>query len=186
MLYMYLQWFLTNGEDEFKKHKIRLVYAYDEITESSTELKFYLCHDKGDDEGKNAIYPNWYCFRIEEALAYFFKIEYGNPQSAKAQRAIAWCSFAAGKPEQALKYYEKAISNSPQMQDYLNAGHVHWSMGHAGKAAENYAKAAKLSPSMDDFITLFNKDEEILKEAGIPQEEIPLMRDLIRYMAKQS
>lgn len=83
MLYMYLQWFLTNGEDEFKKHKIRLVYAYDEITESSTELKFYLCHDKGDDEGKNAIYPNWYCFHVENALADFEYITGNKPAKIK-------------------------------------------------------------------------------------------------------
>lgn len=167
-----------------------LAACHKQLKQYDEALSYYKKVEQIMPDNLNTLFQIGYCLtetkHYEEALAYFFKIEYGNPQSAKAQRAVAWCSFAAGKPEQALKYYEKAISNSPQMQDYLNAGHVHWSMGHAGKAAENYAKAAKLSPSMDDFITLFNKDEEILKEAGIPQEEIPLMRDLIRYMAKQS
>ena len=71
MLYMYLQWLLTNGEDEFKKHHIRLVYAFDEITADSNELKFYLCHDKGDDDGKTAYIQSWYCFNIQKALEAF-------------------------------------------------------------------------------------------------------------------
>lgn len=83
MLYMYLQWFLTNEEGGLEKHKIRLVYAYDEITESSTELKFYLCHDKGDDEGQNAIYPNWYFFHVENALADFEYVTGNKPATIK-------------------------------------------------------------------------------------------------------
>ena len=78
MLYMYLQWLLTNvqwlltnGEDEFKKHHIRLVYAFDEITADSNELRFYLCHDKGDDDGKTAYIQSWYCFNIQKALEAF-------------------------------------------------------------------------------------------------------------------
>ncbi len=137
----------------------------------------------------NILFQIGYCLtetrRYEEALACFFKIEYSDPQSVKAQRAVAWCSFAAKKPEQALRYYRKITGNNPQAQDYLNTGHVYWSMGDLQHAAGSYAKAARLSPSIASFIDLFNKDGEILKEAGIPQEEIPLMRDLIRYMAEQ-
>ena len=83
MLYMYIQWLLTNGEEEFKKHTIRLVYITEEITSASTELRFYLCHDNGGDEGTEAIYPNWYCFRIEEALAYFESVTGAQPATIK-------------------------------------------------------------------------------------------------------
>ena len=83
MLYMYLQWFLTNGQEEFKKHKIRLFYVQEEIESESTELKFYLCHDNGGDEGKTAIYPNWYCFRIENALADFEAVTGAQPATIK-------------------------------------------------------------------------------------------------------
>ena len=83
MLCMYLQWFLTNGQEEFKKHKIRLFYVKEEMTQGSTELKFYLCHDNGGDEGKTAIYPNWYCFRIENALADFAAVTGAQPATIK-------------------------------------------------------------------------------------------------------
>lgn len=83
MLYMYLQWLLTNGEDEFKKHHIRLVYAFDEITADSNELRFYLCHDKGDDDGKTAYIRSWYCFYIQNALADFERVTGAKPTTIK-------------------------------------------------------------------------------------------------------
>ena len=43
----------------------------------------------------------------DEALKYYFKVDYLDPKSTKAWRAIAWCSFLAGKQEQARRYYEK-------------------------------------------------------------------------------
>ena len=45
ILCMNLYWFLTNGEDEFKMHSIRLAYVSNELTSDATELRFYLCHD---------------------------------------------------------------------------------------------------------------------------------------------
>lgn len=82
-LYTYLQWLLTNGDDEFKKHNIRLAYAYDEITPSSTELHFYLCHANGGDEGTSAMYQNWYCFYVENALTDFESITGHQPSTIK-------------------------------------------------------------------------------------------------------
>lgn len=83
MLCMYLYWFLTNGEDEFEKHNIRLVYAFDEITADSDELRFYLCHDKGDDDGTSAYIQSWYCFHVENALADFERITGAQPTKIK-------------------------------------------------------------------------------------------------------
>lgn len=83
MIYTYLQWFLTNGQEEFKKHNIRLAYAYDEITSSSTELRFYLCHSNGGDEGTSALYQNWYCFKVGNALADFERITGHQPSTVK-------------------------------------------------------------------------------------------------------
>ena len=68
MLYMYACWFLTNGQEEFEKHNIRLVYVHDELSADATDLKLYLCHDEGDDDGASALYQNWYGFRIDNAL----------------------------------------------------------------------------------------------------------------------
>ena len=42
----------------------------------------------------------------EEALKYYFKVDYLDPEGGKAWRPIAWCSFLVGKKEQAVYRYE--------------------------------------------------------------------------------
>lgn len=83
ILCMNLYWFLTNGEDEFKMHSIRLAYVSNELTSDATELRFYLCHDKGEDDGTAAVYQNWYCFKIESALADFERVTGKQPATIK-------------------------------------------------------------------------------------------------------
>jgi tetratricopeptide (TPR) repeat protein len=120
--------------------------------------------------------------QYDEALAYFFKLEYLDNESIKSQRAIAWCSFVTRKFEQAMKYYSKILEKKPQMQDYLNAGHVAWITGNINTAVQRYAIALTLSDKTV-FINQFDKDKEILLKLGINKNDFPLMIDLIKYSA---
>lgn len=45
--------------------------------------------------------------QYEEALNYFFKLDFIESNCIKAWRGIGWCSFISQKHEQAMKYYEK-------------------------------------------------------------------------------
>ena len=166
-----------------------LAACHKQLKQYDEALVYYRKAEAITPDNLNILFQIGYCLaetrRYEEALACFFKIEYSNPRSAKAQRAVAWCSFAAGKHEQALRYYEKLIANDPQVQDFLNIGHVYWSMGNTAKAVEYYVQAAKRSGNTDEFIALFDKDEQILEASGIQREELPLMRDLIRYASER-
>lgn len=120
--------------------------------------------------------------RYDEALALFFEVEYFAPKSIKAQRAIAWYSFLANKMEQAKKYYEKLLqSSNPQDSDYLNAGHVAWCMKNPGKAVQLYIKGSRKHKNPETFIELLIQDKDVLIRHGIPENDIPLMTDLIRY-----
>ena len=120
--------------------------------------------------------------RYDEAFARFFKVEYLDPQSLKAQRAIAWCSFVTNKMEQAEKYYEKLLSQpKPQELDFLNAGHVAWSLKNIDKAARLYIQGSRMQENPETFIEQILKDEEELIRHGISKEDIPLMLDIIRY-----
>ncbi|MCD8166632.1 MAG: hypothetical protein LUE93_11270 [Bacteroides sp.] len=119
--------------------------------------------------------------KCDEALNYFFKIELLDNENPKAWRPIAWCSFVTGKHTQAMKYYNKLLEASPNIHDFLNAGHVAWSLGEIYKAVEYYEKAIKRSKDWNDFLSLFNKDKEDLIIQGIRETEIPLMLDLLRY-----
>ena len=73
--------------------------------------------------------------QYEEAANYFFKLDFIESNCIKAWRGIGWCSFISRKYEQAMKYYEKIIEQKPLAIDYMNAGHVAWTMGDIQKAA---------------------------------------------------
>ncbi len=119
--------------------------------------------------------------RFEEALNYFFKVELLEPDSLRAWRPIAWCSYVTGKHHQAMKYYQKLMEKEDNLHDYLNAGHVAWSLLNIPEAIAFYEKAIELSYDWETFLSLFHKDQEYLTGQGINPGEIPLMLDLLRF-----
>ena len=57
--------------------------------------------------------------QYEEALNYFFKLDFIESNCVKAWRGIGWCSFISLKYEQAMKYYEKIIEHKhPALTEY--------------------------------------------------------------------
>ena len=70
-------------------------------------------------------------------------------------------------------------TESPDAQDYLNAGHVAWRQGNLEQAVEYYGKAVLTSGSRTSFLEMFNKDRETLLEQGIAEEDIPLVLDMV-------
>lgn len=116
---------------------------------------------------------------FEEALNYFFKLDFLESDCVKAWRGIGWCSFMASKPEQALKHYEKVMEQKALPVDYLNAGHVAYTLKNIEKAISYYSKAAELYGTKDLFLDAFYKDEKILLEKGVNKADIPLILDLV-------
>ena len=117
-----------------------------------------------------------------EALKYFYKVDYLDTKSHRAWRPIAWCSFLTGKYDQARNYYKKILGERPGMQDYLNAGHTEWALQNMDKAVEYYQKALQEEKGdWTKFWEQFKQDIPDLKNAGIEQDEIPLMLDELRY-----
>ena len=117
--------------------------------------------------------------RYDEALHCFFKLDFLEGDCIKAWRAIGWCSFVSGKYEQAMKYYDRVLALGPVATDYLNAGHVAWSMGNLTKAIECYGHAAAESGSREAFLEMFDKDRETLLAQGIAEEDMPLVLDMV-------
>lgn len=117
---------------------------------------------------------------FDEAIQYFFKLDFIEPDNLRTWRAIAWCSFMQEKLEQASKYYDKILNKNGVAPDFLNAGHVVWSMGNMKKAIEYYTKSCELSGSKTLFLDIFNKDKEYLLLNGISEYDIALMYDLIQ------
>ena len=163
-----------------------LAISYRQSGQYDKALEYYKKVEAAQSENLTVILQIGLCLaelkQYDEALAYFFKLEYLDNESIKSQRAIAWCSFVTRKFEQAMKYYSKILEKKPQMQDYLNAGHVAWITGNINTAVQRYAIALTLSDKTV-FINQFDKDKEILLKLGINKNDFQLMIDLIKYSA---
>ncbi len=163
-----------------------LAISYRQSGQYDKALEYYKKVEAAQPENLTVILQIGLCLaelkQYDEALAYFFKLEYLDNESIKSQRAIAWCSFVTRKFEQAMKYYSKILEKKPQMQDYLNAGHIAWVTGNIDTAVQRYAIALTLSDKTV-FINQFDKDKEILFKLGINKNDFPLMIDLIKYSA---
>ena len=118
--------------------------------------------------------------QYDEAFARFYKVEYLKPDSRRAMRAIAWCSFITGKDDQARGYYKRLQEMPhPTFEDYLNAAHVEWSTHNNAQAIEYYEKAKTLCGSADKVAEQILNDSETLTARGISENELLLLRDLI-------
>ena len=68
-----------------------------------------------------------------------------------------------------MKYYEKIIEQKPLAIDYMNAGHVAWTMGDIQKAAALYGKSITANGNRERFLEMFRKDKEALLKQGIQE-----------------
>ncbi|MCE5174525.1 MAG: tetratricopeptide repeat protein [Bacteroidales bacterium] len=117
-----------------------------------------------------------------EALNYYFKAELLSEGSPKTWRPIAWCSFICKKYDQAGKYYEKILQNNPQINDYLNAGHLEWCKGFPKQAMALYKRGIHATQTLvPDFLELFRKDADELVRQGIHPDDIASVRDELLY-----
>lgn len=124
--------------------------------------------------------------QYDKALQYYFKVDYLDTKGTKARRPIAWCSFLADKKEQAWQYYTRILDDKPNAQDFLNAGHVAFAMGHIKKALELYlASIENDGGNAERFAQSFEQDTPDLLHAGIPADEIPILYDQVLYQANE-
>jgi len=117
-----------------------------------------------------------------EALKCYFKVEYLTKNKEKAWRPIAWCSFLTGKYKEATDYYAKVLENNPIAIDFLNAGHVKLAEGKNKEALKLYRKALDAQDnSSEKFFEMFSADIPDLLQAGVKQENIPILLDCLMY-----
>lgn len=116
--------------------------------------------------------------RYDEALAYFYKVEYLNKKPLNARRAIGWCSFITGKYQEAKKYYDLLLSEpTPTMEDWMNAGHIYYTLGEMEKAIEYYRKAQDLCGSHAQFVKLYKRDRDDLLKQGANIVDLCILPD---------
>lgn len=115
--------------------------------------------------------------RHDEAFARFFKADYLSPDTPEVQRALAWYSLEAVRPEQAERYYLKLLVAEPSPADWLNAGHAAWALGRVDEAARRYREA--LRGDSDGAAALLAPDAALLARYGLGADDLSLMADVL-------
>lgn len=164
----------------------RIAYCYRNLKQPEKALTYYRRLEAKQPNDMNLQINIGHCYlemrNFSEALKYFYKVDYLDSQSTKAWRPIAWCSFLTGKYDQARNYYRKILANQPTTQDYLNAGHTEWALQQLKQAVHYYQEAVRCEQGhFDTFLEAFQQDIPDLRQAGVEDEEIPLMLDIVRY-----
>lgn len=120
--------------------------------------------------------------KVEEALEYFYRIEFANQGTAAAMRPVAWCLFLLKRNTEANSYYNQLLSLEPNTYDFMNAGHVSFSLGNKEKAIDHYLNCIRTrQDDIKSFIKSFNKDRKHLLANEIEASEIALMLDYLRF-----
>ena len=163
----------------------KIAYCYRRLGDFDSSISYYTESEKIDPENlyiqSSLGQVNVDKQDFETALKYFFKVEYLAPDNIKVHRPIAWCSFVLGKPKVALKYFTKVIEKEGNQYDYMNLGHVYWSLGNKKLAIENYLLSIKKAGNnFDWFSGIMKGDRKYLMAYKISPFDIPLMLDYLK------
>ncbi len=153
-------------------------------TEAALDIYLELIQLEPDNHRINASIGTCYLNmgKVEEALEYFYRIEFANPGSSNAMRPVAWCLFLLKRNTEANTYYDQLLSLEPNTSDFLNAGHVAFSLGQKEKAIDHYLNSIRTrQDDIKSFVKSFNKDRKHLISNEIDQIEIALMLDYLRF-----
>ena len=121
--------------------------------------------------------------KTEEALRELMKLHEEYPDNQKIIREIIHCSFIAKNPAQA-KYFATLLLETENLtaDDYCKAGHVEWCLNKQQNAVGHYKQCLQLlSNNWTQFNNLFLQDKNTLISNGIPESDIPLMLDGLKY-----
>lgn len=164
----------------------KIALCYRNLKQPAKALEYYQAAEKMDPESLNNLLNIGHCFleldEFDEALKCYFKVEYLAPGNRKVWRPIAWCSFLTGKKEQAEKYFLKLVEDDPNKHDFMNMGHVQWSLGSRKEALDYYQKSiSKDGFSEAEFLEVFEEDLFHLLDQGVDKDDVPIMLDQLRY-----
>ncbi len=164
----------------------KIALCYRNLKQTDKALEYYKAAEALNPDDLNNQLNIGQCLleldKFEEALKCYFKVEYLAPGDKKVWRPVGWCSFLTGKKEQAEKYFMKLIEDNPNKHDYMNMGHVQWSLGKRKEALDYYTKSISHEGfSEKQFLEVFEEDLPYLIEQGVDKEDVPIMLDQLRY-----
>ncbi len=180
----YLRYNLFKNNDLWNiKH---IASCYRSLGETGKALEYYQKAESINPDNVTTCLNIGHCLleqdKIEDALKYYFKADYLDNNNAKSIRPIAWCLFIQGNYRQSEEYYEKlAKAASNNAEDFMNYGHLKMASHDIKGAITCYRKSLDmLKNDMERFITSYEADKKYLQEAGVSEQDISLIPDLIQ------
>jgi len=120
--------------------------------------------------------------QFEKASKYYYKVNYLDEKSQRAQRQLAWCLLMQREFDKSKVLYDKILNDNPTADDYLNMGHLSLVLADNNNALNFYKLCLTQGGySLDDFSAKLSNDSEAFKHIGLDPDIIPLIVDAISY-----
>ncbi len=121
--------------------------------------------------------------QYEEALKYYFRVEYKDPGNLKILRPIAYCYFALGRFDDSEKYYDRLAAGRLNAHDLINMGHLALCRGNKKEAVELYRQSiASGEITREKFMTILSEDRDLLISLGVNPEDLPILLDYLLFI----
>jgi tetratricopeptide (TPR) repeat protein len=163
----------------------RLAHCYRVLKQPETALEYYRRLEQIRPDNLNTQLNIGHCYlelkQYDEALNYYFKVELLDNNNTRAWRSVAWCAFLSRKFDVARNYYAQIIGKKPNAHDFLNAGHVELCLDNTKQAVEFYLQSLQTTENFDSFLQMLDDDKDVLREAGVDLEILPIVLDKMRY-----
>lgn len=111
--------------------------------------------------------------RYQEAEKDLFRMNFETPDDKNVNRVLAWALTCDDKYDQAVKLYERLLSDSPLPDDMLNYGYCLWLCGRVADAIDcfhNYLKETE-----QDVSVILKNEQQLLMDKGITVPEKQMM-----------
>jgi tetratricopeptide (TPR) repeat protein len=119
----------------------------------------------------------------ENALKYYFRVEYNEPGNLKILRPIAYCYFALGRFDDSEKYYDRLSAGKFNAHYQINKGHLALCKGNKKEAVDFYKQSIVSGElSKEQFIALFIEDRALLISLGVNPEDLPILLDYLLFV----
>ncbi|MDR3328077.1 MAG: tetratricopeptide repeat protein [Prevotellaceae bacterium] len=154
----------------------RMAYCYRKTGNYTQASDCYKTLLENSSEDYKLMFRLAMCYMEDEnydaAVSLFYKINYLMPDYPKIKNVLLWSTFYNGKLQQAKQLIDKIMSENPDTNDFIMAGHIILALDDRQTAVDLYNKSFSLSKNASDFLINFNNHREKLLEFGVKETVI--------------
>lgn len=165
----------------------KIALCYRKLGKKLDAFDYYLqAHELEPNNSHTSMMVGHSCLSLKNysnALTYYFKVEFDNPDNVKILRPIAYCYLAKGQIDDSSKYYQRIPTEDLTSHDYINIGYIALSRRNRRDAAEFWHRSiAKGDISIENLVEIVESDKQLLSSINVDINEIPLLLDYITML----